>query len=510
MLEYELDIIQRHLDQGATVDIFFCNGERSFCEANCSSFKVFAYPSQLVCKFCRDRTIGGISWLQEPKSSRINIRSFYDCSPEDNHTIDLICNAINSILISESVGALTSYLSTEGLCHIHIPCLGDLINLTRDSDASPFQYRDLYLSLFRNSLRIYFSVFNQCLKKRPDLIHIYNGRMSMYRPVFNYAKNEGIPFFTHEYPMTNFTHYILIENNYIHDFVNLSRLMKESVSGPRNFTDKQRLQAIEWLTQRQSYKHDPVANVLIGSKLSHMDSSTLPDGVDTFSTVLAFFTSSEHEYKAIPEWSGIFTFSQDQCVLFLAKSFPEVAVVVRVHPNSVSADSDKYIKLLQNNPLPNLFIVEPKNSLSSHALVDSSDLIITYMSSMGFEAAFKSKPVISISPHSLYAAFGLTHLCRTPEALSSAVRSFLQGDLSGFPPVESLRERAINFAMAFLNIGCQPKYLLRNTYLGGCMVRGESYTRLNGTLLSRSLYLLVIKSRSLKKKLYSLKLSFSV
>ena len=504
MLEYELDIIQRHLDDGMSVDIFLCHEERSFCEANISSFDNIVPPSKLVCKYCRDRTFGGLSWLQETKSSRINIRNFYALTPEDLSKIDLTCNAINLILSSRSEEDLSRYILSESLSYIHTACSSDLINLTRDSDASPFQYVDLYLSLFRNSLRAHFSIHHLCKHKCPDLIYIYNGRMSMYRPVFTYAKSKNIPFFTHEYPLTNFTNYMLVENNYIHDFVNLSKTLKAKVSDPELITENQRREAINWLTKRQSFKHDPVANVLIGSKLSHMVSSKLPKGVDRFSSIISFFTSSEHEYKAIPEWAGIFSFSQDQCVLFLARSFPEVAVVVRVHPNSVSADGDKYSQLTQHNALPNLFIVEATSSLSSHALVDCSDLIITYMSSMGYEAAFKSKPVISMSPHSLYSAFDLTQLCRTPDALLSAVTSFLDGDMSSFPPVEFLRERAIHFAVAFLNIGRQPKYLWRDNYFGGAMIRGNSSTRLNGKLLSRSLYFLVNKARSLKKKLNSL------
>jgi len=87
-----------------------------------------------------------------------------------------------------------------------------------------------------------------------------------------------------------------------------------------------------------------------------------------------------------------------------AERHPRTALIVRVHPEELrwgSAESieDAIAETFDALP-PNIRVVAPGDSINSYALMDASDVVLTYTSTVGLEAAVRGIPV---------AVFGAAH-----------------------------------------------------------------------------------------------------
>ncbi len=73
----------------------------------------------------------------------------------------------------------------------------------------------------------------------------------------------------------------------------------------------------------------------------------------------------------------------------------------------------------------NINVISPESSIDSYALVDWSDLVVTYRSTMGIEATYWGKPSVSVGPAG-YSGFGCVY---EPESIQDLFHLLEKTDL---------------------------------------------------------------------------------
>jgi len=141
------------------------------------------------------------------------------------------------------------------------------------------------------------------------------------------------------------------------------------------------------------------------SFVDKQDPGLLPDDWNDSKRNIGVFTSSEDEFVAIGDlWENPIYKSQSDAVERLVGDalarFPGIHFYVRMHPNLVGI-ANREVDKMRALRSPNLTLIEPESKISTYALLDAVDRVITYGSTVGIEATFWRKVSI-MAGHALY------------------------------------------------------------------------------------------------------------
>lgn len=122
--------------------------------------------------------------------------------------------------------------------------------------------------------------------------------------------------------------------------------------------------------------------------------------------------------------------------LRLAASLPDVQLVIRAHPAEQSVPTREHtldrIKETWPNLPPNVVTVAPETSIAVQSLCGIADLVLTYCSTTGVEAAIYGTPVMVCgAPH--YRGKGFTIDIQSPLQYKEAFRKWANGELDPLP-----------------------------------------------------------------------------
>jgi hypothetical protein len=238
---------------------------------------------------------------------------------------------------------------------------------------------------------------------RPDLLLLFNGRMSSTAVAFHLARRRGIRVVCHERGLLTES-LRLFENQTCLTLQPYQQLWRDWGSVPLL---RGELEAIHgYLQQRAQGKN---MNWDAFSPPAHADVEPLRQelGLRPGRRVWVFFNSSDDEMIAGPEWKGPFA-SQSEWLIRMrlyARQHPEIDFVLRVHPNVGSKSSNgvnqqqlQEAKELARSAPPNLRVVMPTDPVSSYSLMQLCSAAIVYYSTTGLEMACLGKPVLSCAP----------------------------------------------------------------------------------------------------------------
>jgi len=285
--------------------------------------------------------------------------------------------------------------------------LSSLISLTGYSAYAA----ELDLSRVRRCLLSAAIVYKRtqiALSIKPDVLITFNGRFATCKPIIEAATAAGIPVLRHERGST-FTRYAVF-NDSIHDHENIrSRIVDSwSSANPVARTDL----AHEYFLRRRNRE---------GINWYSFTDAQQPGLIPPKSPLkrrLVYFSSSDDEYEAITEafnpgpWPN-----QLQAVFALiriAANFDDIEVVVRLHPHLVKKSASERQRWLVLKAF-NLCLVTPGDKIDSYALMDSADIVVTYGSTIGMEAAYAGKPSILIGPGSYAGSEAIYQPCSEDE-----------------------------------------------------------------------------------------------
>lgn len=235
---------------------------------------------------------------------------------------------------------------------------------------------------------------------KPDVILLFNGRLSLLRVAFEIARRKNIRVIIHERGAVA-NSWMIAEN--------------ETCLSTKRY--KQMWLAwgnVPLLHEEIAATHKLLRDRRMGLQMSWVPFTTPPMSVRSFyrqlrlkphRPLVALFTSSGDEQWAEEDWSQIFESQLEwikETVSLFAK-LPDYDLVIRVHPNTGSGDRQFLAGLSSlSERLPsNVRMVWPDDPISTYTLVDLAESGLVYGSTVGLEMAALGKPVL-VAAHCQY------------------------------------------------------------------------------------------------------------
>ena len=461
ILEYELDMAKRKLDDGYRVIFLTCEGDVPSCEANKSDN---GKPIKRHCLECKSRVKHGLGWLQT-EDNQLSVISHKKLFPEQQEYIDSTLDSLSKydeahIRSLVNIGDIDIFESS-------ISALITELQVSKPCFSQHFKKLKLHL---RVAMESYYSAVNILEEWSVDEVYIYNGRFPKYRPILRVANKIGLAVKVYEYPYSGFENYITIDGTYPHDFGNTSKLIQLVVTSSPLPEEKIISEGKNWFRERMIDKTQ-LAEPMLPSFNHWQNTGEMGEWEDNLYNIV-FFVSSEHEYYAIKEVKETQPYGQIEALRTILSATRTALVNVRVHPNLQDRDPLFLSQLMDLEDEKRIKIIDASSSIDSYELMSKADLIVSFGSTTGIEAAFLGKPVITIGA-SLYDAFPATALAYTHNELLELVTDAENNDYSKFPSITQRNVEACKFAYGYCNFGERPKYLVRQSFAGGTMLSSE-------------------------------------
>jgi hypothetical protein len=400
--ETDLEIIQRHLDQGDEVIFLGCNSEMMACEIN------YAHNFN-ACVKCIGRRNRGISLL----SRRITVASFYNVSEADKREL---CKLK---LDFSSIEELRNYKIDN--FDIGTAVLSSLISGGRDPIPGLDPIDGLVKKLLISAFTVYRSLQNYLDRLKVDRVYIFNGRWALARAAVRACESKNVKFFTHERGC-DLQHYSLYDNTLPHDLDYAEAEIRKHWELASVNPERDKIAAQFYLEARDgviqswySYVKDQKENLL-------------PLNWDRSKLNIAIFSSSEDEVAALDDtWINPLYGNQLEGLNRILQSLfgcvQNIHLHLRVHPGLKSVNND-YMDSLLGLKSELLTVIPPDSPVSTYALLSHSDKVLTFGSTVGIEAVFWGKPSI-LAGQAVYRNLGGTYNPNTHEELIE----FLKADL---------------------------------------------------------------------------------
>jgi hypothetical protein len=240
-------------------------------------------------------------------------------------------------------------------------------------------------------LELYSACYKLLDLKKPHSIMVHNGRIVEYGAAYYAAKALDIHVRTNEFVGRGID---VFESFRVHDLEYSKSLTTEFI----RITDPKVIVRVgeEHLHARREARNKD-------SFTSHQKTGLVPELVGQVQSgrLISIFTSSDDEFSSISrEWDHPVFQNQLESIERLINVINDVSsdakVVIRMHPNLRGVNNptvQKYYELVKSN----VVVVAPDHPMSSYELLDVSDVVITFGSSIGVESTYWRKPVICLA-----------------------------------------------------------------------------------------------------------------
>ena len=232
----------------------------------------------------------------------------------------------------------------------------------------------------------------------PDVMLLFNGRLSSTRVALELARRRGIRVVVHERGLPPQT-LAFFENGHCLSLAPIKGLWDDWGAVPLS---RDQIEATRRHLDERAH----------GTGTSWPSFSPPPQDLDDLRVALrlsaarplwVLFASSDDELMGEAEWAGPFTrqFDWIERTIAFAAAHPEIMLVLRVHPNTGGrrslgrnvAQLERFEQLRQRLPA-NVRMVMPDDPVSSYALMDLATVGLVYQSTVGLEMACRGKAVV--------------------------------------------------------------------------------------------------------------------
>lgn len=243
---------------------------------------------------------------------------------------------------------------------------------------------------------------------------VFNGRFLHDRAAATAAQAAGIPVLNYDLGGLHTNFDLTIDDT--HDWDALQRRML-SLYDRWDPAERDELGS-SWFLDRTEHR-DPLNSLFVeAQKIGSM--IDLP----TDKKVVVYFSSSGDEISELDlDWNDFFGGQENSLDLIskICAEDPDTYLVVRSHPHKrhkPAHDVQEWMKSVEHAQ-PDLHL-DPHSEVDSYSLMRRADLVITYGSTSGIEAAFAHKPVIVMGP-SAYNILGAATQVFTEAELRTAI-----------------------------------------------------------------------------------------
>ncbi len=388
--ETDLEIIQRHLDEGDEVFNIVCKGHFASCDTN-------VHHEITTCLKCRDVGNCGRKMLSGAVGE-----------------LAVVIDGIRENTQAQRQGL--SYRNMEELLALRIDnfdlgyaVASSVISKLREPEPDLKRYEGIVNNFLQSALDVYYSALQYFDQYKPDLVYVFNGRFAQVKAILRAAQACNIRCLVHERG-SNIHRYSLYENTTPHDRKYMvSRMIRHwhdadgvarEEEGARFYIDRAGGVAQSWF----SYVDDQRKGLL-------------PADWDKSKRNVIIYNSSEDEFASIGnEWKNELYTSQNEGVERLVKDcmkYPDIHFYFRIHPNLRNVHNSQTEGIAKLSA-PNLTVISANDPVSTYELLFNADKIVAFGSTVGIEAVYWGKPSIQLGK-SYYEDLGGTYVAKSHE-----------------------------------------------------------------------------------------------
>ena len=396
VFETELDIINNFLANGDFVYLVDCIGKVESTYWNI--FNSSTYNDVL-----KSKVKIGLNLLRNKKNLKIiqlkNSKEIQKINPPNIKKIsDIIKFKHDNVLLGYGIAS-----SVQTLFKDHNPNLKkNIVN-------------KLYKKCFKTSISMYQSLKEIFKEIEPDKVYIFNGRIAESWPIVCLSKKLKIDYFTYEVAQVKKGFYRIIKNQLPHlKFLNLKKTKNPKKNLKINTNE---------ITKFIFKNKVTMKNLNFKVYANKFEKKKLPKKFNKNVKNICIFNSSIEESHSIKGLKVNIYKDSNNAIFKIVNNFKnreDIFFYLRVHPNigktgPASIDFSSQLKEIISNckKIKNLKIIWPEEKIDSYELLKNCEKVISFGSTIGFEASYLGKPVISINNkkgHKLnYAYFPKNH-----------------------------------------------------------------------------------------------------
>ncbi|MEM9366193.1 MAG: hypothetical protein AAGD07_09360 [Planctomycetota bacterium] len=309
--------------------------------------------------------------------------------------------------------------------------------------------RSRYLA---NAYGLYSQLLALARSRHAARIEVFNGRHACSRFCLSVAEVLGLPFNTME--VTACGKPAVFAGHRPHDRRNIQ---KRVLSYPADYEIAER-----YYGRRQA----PTSNKFAKK---HGGGFTPPDA-NAWSKRISVFLSSQDEFESLgPDWRSPFA-DYASVLRDVVRRNPDKLFCIRFHPNQAAMTSDVVTPFSSIESLPNTQVYYPDATVDSYGLMQWSDWVVTFGSTVAVEACWMGKPSVILGP-SYYDGLDVAYVPNSIDQLCDLLKQDL--------PAKS-RDNAARWATYATNDGDDFAYIDydgRNIHPKGFAHRGLISTR---------------------------------
>jgi len=424
----QTEIIQGHLKRGDEVYMLGCDGELNTCYLNSSH-------RQSICLKCKIAQ-KNINEINQNLPVLLNYFSEYSNNTfQFFESIDEVKN-LEYKGIKIGLGVASTFIST---IRDHLPDIKPhLEKINKDINTA--------IMILESFERHYNSIL-------PDVTYVFNGRFAYHFPIVDFCKKNRINFKTYEFT-ANYANFHLIDNTIPHDVDYENRDILKS------WEDDYDLEKKIFIGSSFFEKTRNGDSFLEDSFVHYQINSLIPDElVHKTKKIITFFNSSIDEFASVPGWERPFFIYEDEYIAIRSicshyKEDKTKLFVLRVHPNLKHLDNTQNRRIKQLSDLTNLIIIPAESKVDTYGIIDASDCVITFGSTIGVEATYWGKPSILLGL-SYYMDIDCTFVPQSETELFYFIDSPLQ-------PKDKLN--AIKYGYWWINLGTPFEYFNKGLF----------------------------------------------
>lgn len=278
---------------------------------------------------------------------------------------------------------------------VGISVASSLISYYRDHDLEISKYTKELVRELKNAEVALDTIEYYSHDIKPDTVYVFNGRMAHNAPIFNYCRVNNINCRVFEFTAT-FDKYHLLENAIPHNIEARNNEML-TLWNDSNIPMKKKVDIAKSFFESQKQGKGLLTKSFTGLQ----DKSESNLNIQKGKQVISFFNSSIDEYASVPGWDEYIHIFENEveaissiCNRYMnddSKHF-----VLRIHPNLKYLDNTQTRQLKKLESLKNLTIYAAESPVYTYNLIQQSDYVIVFGSTVGVEACYYGKPVICL------------------------------------------------------------------------------------------------------------------
>ncbi len=378
-LETEMEIVERLLEQNNKVYWLICNADFEVCFNNPEHKK-------MDCKVCYSRVTTGIAFLKRKVKNAANLKVLH----------------YNAFLpkteFKKAYTVQTGFSSISELKKYHyktydsgMATASSLVSFTRNHEPQVSEYQSFVERGLFTGAYLYETFLKIAESIQPDLVILFNGRFIENRPALRVCQEKGIDYATHERG-GKIDSFLFRVNSIPHSIETISEEMEhlwEIATGNKQAVGK------TFYTNRIKRVEDAWY-----SFTKAQQEGRLPESFrhNQGKKVITIFNSSLDEYEGLEGFGPYFYPNDNEGIRQICEALEgneKIKLYLRVHPNLKGIDNsqNRFLKEVIG-PYKSIEVIPAEDSVDTYALINQSDIVIVFGSTVGVEAAFAGKKVV--------------------------------------------------------------------------------------------------------------------